>query len=578
MNRHHIPRPRLVELALLTLTALLGLTASAHAEAVCWKDTYGRGVGEVPPHCAHGQQRIGALCYDRCRSGWQSRGFACEEPCRAGYNDDGLTCHRPLRIVGADTSQCPWWDACGLTFARGCSRCPAGYINDGCTCRRPPHIYGQPRYERAPHIANRCDAGDEMDAGLCYPRCRSGFYGVGPVCWSECPDHAGVDCGALCGSSGGVCAEVIANMVLAPVELVANVAGLVGTGGASAAARAAGRAAAEGLATEVARQAARDQVEQMIRETAAAEGRRLSDAEVAELAAAVVGASADGAFDWSALDPIGILAVIDAFDQPLCGQEPDNRIVCDGERCTDADGRPIVSGWLEVDAPHAGMVLHATADGDGYDEIGQTPGQVFPGNRFVEGVDGLALDMAGNRESGVLYENSGRRFDLTAAWTLSAWVRPARSGSDWRADPIIWKIGTRGQNDDTFAFGWDRGDRFRAGLERASDGRDYTVYGRQQTVGDWALATATYDGDHLRIYVDGVLDGCNRIGRHTAYTGPDKLRIGSLRDSNHGNRGHFDGQIDDARIYDRALSPDEVVDLYVHHVGAPPVGTPIVCP
>jgi hypothetical protein len=30
-----------------------------------------------------------------------------------------------------------------------------------------------------------CEAGEEKDAGLCYPSCRSGFRGVGPVCWAD---------------------------------------------------------------------------------------------------------------------------------------------------------------------------------------------------------------------------------------------------------------------------------------------------------------------------------------------------------------------------------------------------------
>lgn len=32
---------------------------------------------------------------------------------------------------------------------------------------------------------NSCPPGQEEDAGLCYPRCRSGYHGVGPVCWAD---------------------------------------------------------------------------------------------------------------------------------------------------------------------------------------------------------------------------------------------------------------------------------------------------------------------------------------------------------------------------------------------------------
>lgn len=30
-----------------------------------------------------------------------------------------------------------------------------------------------------------CDSGEEMDAGLCYPKCGDGYKGVGPVCWID---------------------------------------------------------------------------------------------------------------------------------------------------------------------------------------------------------------------------------------------------------------------------------------------------------------------------------------------------------------------------------------------------------
>ena len=42
-----------------------------------------------------------------------------------------------------------------------------------------------------------CPDGEENDAGLCYPHCDEGYYGVGPVCWQYCPDGFRDD-GAFC--------------------------------------------------------------------------------------------------------------------------------------------------------------------------------------------------------------------------------------------------------------------------------------------------------------------------------------------------------------------------------------------
>lgn len=42
-----------------------------------------------------------------------------------------------------------------------------------------------------------CPAGLDKDGALCYPQCRSGYNGVGPVCWQNCPGGFRDD-GAFC--------------------------------------------------------------------------------------------------------------------------------------------------------------------------------------------------------------------------------------------------------------------------------------------------------------------------------------------------------------------------------------------
>jgi hypothetical protein len=61
--------------------------------------------------------------------------------------------------------------------------------------------------------------------------------------------------------------------------------------------------------------------------------------------------------------------------------------------------------------------------------------------------------------------------------------------------------------------------------------------------------------------VDGQLDATRHVGEIIAYTGPESLMIGSTLNTNHHNKGVFDGPIDEVRIYDRALSDDEVAML-----------------
>lgn len=47
-----------------------------------------------------------------------------------------------------------------------------------------PFCYKTSTYDRGVGSLPTCASGQEMDAGLCYTPCRSGFFGVGPVCWT----------------------------------------------------------------------------------------------------------------------------------------------------------------------------------------------------------------------------------------------------------------------------------------------------------------------------------------------------------------------------------------------------------
>jgi hypothetical protein len=72
--------------------------------------------------------------------------------------------------------------------------------------------------------------------------------------------------------------------------------------------------------------------------------------------------------------------------------------------------------------------------------------------------------------------------------------------------------------------------------------------------------SATYDGNYTKIYINGVLV------KSQAVNNPDNLKLGNGRnlligDHNRGNRA-FNGIIPMVRIYNRALSPEEVLQNY----------------
>jgi hypothetical protein len=174
--------------------AMFMISFPAEVNVLQYLTAYGRGVGTIPNSCGAGKVMDAGLCYPSCNPGYQGVGPVCWQICPAGFHDDGLTCRKDGSIIGADTSKCPWYDICGLTFAQGCSVCPAGYHDDGCTCRIDPQIFWKSSYGRGVGGLPGCAAGQEEDAGLCYPPCTDGFTGVGPLCWGHdrfCGGHSG---------------------------------------------------------------------------------------------------------------------------------------------------------------------------------------------------------------------------------------------------------------------------------------------------------------------------------------------------------------------------------------------------
>jgi hypothetical protein len=184
------------------------------------------------------------------------------------------------------------------------------------------------------------------------------------------------------------------------------------------------------------------------------------------------------------------------------------------------------SGTVAADATgngHAGVLHGCTFDHDG--EAGKY---------------GRALRLNGN-DSYVAVPF--KDFNLVAM-TIQAWIKPGdQQGGDAQ---IISQVGGFGlavpRNLFMKYYFWDRDAIMACRFEPEH----------------WYHLVATYDGRERGFFVDGV-----RIG--TFSSGPlcpsrNELRIGAL---GYGQAGFFRGCIDDLRIYDRALSADEVRRLYL---------------
>jgi len=76
--------------------------------------------------------------------------------------------------------------------------------------------------------------------------------------------------------------------------------------------------------------------------------------------------------------------------------------------------------------------------------------------------------------------------------------------------------------------------------------------------GSWYFIAGVYDGEYLRLYVNGVEESNNYIGSTTLSANIEHVIVGSSK----GTGEFWNGIIDEVRIYNRALSEKEIKTLY----------------
>jgi hypothetical protein len=182
------------------------------------------------------------------------------------------------------------------------------------------------------------------------------------------------------------------------------------------------------------------------------------------------------------------------------------------------------------------------------DLAGEDDGTI-EGVKRVRGRYGEALEFDG--EEGCVQIPDGPQFQMGEEFTLEAWVRPE---SAHEFAPIFYKQGSEG------GYGYDLWASEVEGGAPAGEVNDGT-YPQPQIEGKaelrpnvWSHVAFTFDGAHMRLYVDGELVASGASGAPIESEGP--LKIGCAED--YGYEHHFEGRIDEPRIYERALSGPEV--------------------
>ena len=187
---------------------------------------------------------------------------------------------------------------------------------------------------------------------------------------------------------------------------------------------------------------------------------------------------------------------------------------------------------------------------DGSDE--GNDGTLIHDPKWTTGKSGSALQFDGVDD----YVDCGNdeSLDITDAITIEAWVKY----------PIIPTDGLKHKalerRYDAFYFGF-HGSPAKWVFRILINGTNTKLETTPQPVDTWHHYVLTYNGSYVQSYIDGQTSlGASRSGSLDAwYDRSENFRIGSQ-----GGAYPFNGTIDDVRIYNRALSAEEVRYHYNH--------------
>jgi len=169
--------------------------------------------------------------------------------------------------------------------------------------------------------------------------------------------------------------------------------------------------------------------------------------------------------------------------------------------------------------------------------------------QWKEGLPGLGTALDFDGEGDFVDCGNDPFFDLTDQITVTAWIKIRTVSEDWTSivnkGLTAWRLETL----------YDTGR-----MHFAVTDEHYVNSDAEIPDGEWHHVCGTYDGVDIRLYIDGKQDPENPAAyRGKIGTNTNNLFIG--RYSGSFSNGAWDGLIDEVRIYDYALSADEIIEL-----------------
>ncbi|RLF58603.1 MAG: hypothetical protein DRN27_04935 [Thermoplasmata archaeon] len=196
-----------------------------------------------------------------------------------------------------------------------------------------------------------------------------------------------------------------------------------------------------------------------------------------------------------------------------------------------------------------------------YDSSGNGNDGIINGASWSNGVNNTALEFDGSDDYVQVPDSAS--LDMSDEITISTWVN-FDSINPSQPPIIVMKRDDSGSGE-VYKLGIADGDGSEFEIRFVGD---YLLAGGNIEIGNWYHLVGTYDGVHFRLYQDGlqvaesVYNGFISISDNDVYVGVDL--------DNWGFNQYLDGTIDEVRLYNRALTADEILTLYQQYTPSEP--------
>ena len=214
---------------------------------------------------------------------------------------------------------------------------------------------------------------------------------------------------------------------------------------------------------------------------------------------------------------------------------------------------PAAHAQTECSPVPAGLVSWWPGDGNANDIVDDNDGALENGAAFDVGFVGQAFLFDGNDDFVEIDGNTSLR--LTQSLTIEAWTFKESSN----AADIVSKYFSIGSADNSYRIGVSGGKYY---LQLGHGGTPNTSFVLSNTpvvVGEWTHLAGVYDGASMKLYINGTEDAMSIDVPTEINPGSTRLRIGAYLNC---CANRFDGLIDEAAIFDRALSAPEIQAIF----------------